>query len=137
VSDAPANVPTRHAGRERALSFLYEAETRECSVQSLLDELPLPADTFPVDLALGVEAHLDEIDELLEDHAHGWQVSRMANLDRGILRVATYELGHRPDVPTAVVINEAVELAKEYSTEKSGAFVNGVLVAVAEELRPA
>lgn len=125
----------RHAARERALGFLYEAETRNCPVQEILDELPLDVDEFAVDLVLGVEAHRDDIDEMLTDHARGWTVARMPAIDRSILRLAAYELEHRGDVPTAVVINEAVELAKEYSTEKSGGFVNGVLVAVAGEVR--
>jgi N utilization substance protein B len=126
----------RRAARERALSFLYEAESRDCSVEAILDELPLEVDAFAVDLVSGVESNQATIDTLLTAHAHGWAVGRMPSIDRAILRLAAYELGHRADVPTAVIINEAVDLAKEYSTEKSGGFVNGVLVAVAEELRP-
>ena len=69
-------------------------------------------------------------------HARNWQLSRMPALDRAILRLGAFELAHRPDVPTAAVINEAVELAKEYSTDDSGRFVNGVLSAVAADVRP-
>ncbi len=125
----------RRAARERALSFLYEAESRGCSVEAILDELPLEVDAFAVDLVTGVESNQAAIDTVLATHAHGWTVGRMPSIDRAILRLAAYELGHRGDVPTAVIINEAVDLAKEYSTEKSGGFVNGVLVAVADELR--
>lgn len=137
MTEVPANVPTRHGGRERALSLLYEAEARSCSVQDVLDALPLAADEFAVDLATGVEVNRTAIDEMLDDHAHGWTVGRMPTVDRAILRLASYELGHRPDIPTAVVLDEAVELAKQYSTEKSAPFVNGVMVAIANELRPA
>lgn len=129
-------VTDRRAARERALGFLYEAETRSCSVQEVLDAQPLDVDEFAADLAAGTEANLDDIDELLNDHSRGWPVERMPAMDRAILRMATYELAQRLDVPTAVVLNEAVDLAKQYSTEKSGAFVNGLLVAAADELRP-
>lgn len=126
----------RRAARERALSFLYEAESRDCAVEAILDELPLEVDPFAVDLVTGVESNRDTIDAVLTAHAFGWTVGRMPAIDRVVLRLAVYELGHRDDVPTAVILNEAVDLAKEYSTEKSGGFVNGVLVAVAGELRP-
>ena len=67
----------------------------------------------------------------------GWEIDRMPVVDRTILRLATWELLSRPDVPVAVVIDEAVELAKQYSTEQSGGFVNGVLGTIATEVRPA
>ena len=75
---------------------------------------------------------------LIEHLANGrpWDLDRMPALDRGILRLAAYELGHRPDVPRNVVINEAVELAKVFSTEESGKFANGMLSAMAPDLRP-
>jgi N utilization substance protein B len=80
--------------------------------------------------------HHDELDELLARHSHHWELHRMPMIDRTLLRVGAFELGHRPEVPTAVVLNETVELAKRYSTDDSGRFVNGVLAAVAAELRP-
>ena len=72
---------------------------------------------------------------MISAHARNWDVDRMPALDRAILRLATYELIHRPDVPTAVVISEAVELAKSYSTDDSSRYVNGVLSAVAGAVR--
>ena len=72
---------------------------------------------------------------LLQRHVQGWTIDRMAVLDRTLLRMAAYELAHEPSVPVAVVISEAVELAKQYSTEESGRFVNGVLGSVAKEVR--
>lgn len=133
----PGTAPTpRHEARERALSLLYEAEQRALEIPELLAALPVPADTFAAELAAGVGDHTAVLDEVLARHAHHWRLERMALLDRTILRMAAYELAHHPDVPTAVIIDEAVELAKTYSTEESPRFVNGVLSAVAAELRP-
>lgn len=75
----------------------------------------------------GVADHLDEIDELIASYSQGWSIDRMPNVDRSVLRIASWEILHNPEMPVAVAIDEAVELAKEYSTEDSGRFVNGVL----------
>lgn len=136
MADRVPSASGRHAARERAVSLLYESEARSCAVSEIVAGLGMAPDRFAVELATGVEGQRAAIDELLDDHAHGWSVARMPALDRAILRVATFELQSRPDVPTAVVIDEAIELAKEYSTERSGSFVNGILVAAAAELRP-
>jgi N utilization substance protein B len=79
----------------------------------------------------GVAANRAEIDELLASRAEHWSLERMASLDRTILRVACFELLHRPEVPPGVAVNEAVQMAKELSTEDSGRFVNGVLGTIA------
>lgn len=79
----------------------------------------------------GVGDHRDEIDELIASYAQGWPIDRMPNVDRAVLRLASWELLFNPDIPVAVAIDEAVELAKEYSTEDSGRFVNGVLSKIA------
>lgn len=126
---------TRHAARERALELLYEAEQKGLSVESLLSELPVEPDQHTLDLVVGVAEHQAEIDDLIRRFARNWALERMPMLDRAILRLATFELAHRADVPTAVVIDEAVELAKAFSTDDSGRFVNGVLSAVAREVR--
>jgi N utilization substance protein B len=75
--------------------------------------------------------HHEEIDDLLETYSQGWALDRMPNLDRAILRVGVWEILHNPDVPDAVAVNEAVELAKELSTDDSGSFVNGLLSRIA------
>jgi N utilization substance protein B len=75
----------------------------------------------------GVIEHNEEIDDLLETYSQGWSLDRMPNLDRAILRVAVWEILHNDDVPDPVAINEAVELAKELSTDESGSFINGLL----------
>ena len=137
-SSADASLPggTRHEARERAFHLLYEAEVKGLDPEAVLASLPLAPDPFAVELVEGVATHADEIDSLVTAHARNWQLSRMPALDRAILRLGAYELAHRLDVPTAAVINEAVELAKEYSTDDSGRFVNGVLSAVAADVRP-
>ncbi len=78
-------------------------------------------------IVAGVAEHQAEIDETLETYAHGWSLARMPNLDRAILRAATWEILFNDQVPDAVAVDEAVELAKEYSTEASSGFINGLL----------
>jgi len=125
----------RREARERALSLLYEAESKGALPEAVLAELPVAPDEFAADLVRGVEGRAGEIDALIEKHSIGWALDRMPVLDRAILRLATYELVARADVPTAVVLSEAVELAGSYSTDESGRFVNGVLASIAQEVR--
>jgi N utilization substance protein B len=115
---------------------LYEAESKGVRPASLLAELPIRPERYATELVLGVSERADEVDSLIVQHANDWALARMPVIDRQLLRLATYELLARPDIPTAVVLDEAVELAKSYSTENSGRFVNGVLAAVAGEIRP-
>ena len=102
----------------------------------MLAELPVAPQPYAANLARGVEEHQARIDELISRHAIDWSLDRMPVVDRALVRIATLELGWRPDVPTSVVISEAVELAKQYSTEDSSGFVNGLLATIAHELRP-
>jgi transcription antitermination protein NusB len=127
----------RRDARERALGLLYEAETKGCTGGELLGDLPVPADDFAAGLVRAFDEHRERIDSLLSEHAHGWTLQRMPALDRAALRMGTAELITRPDVPTAVVLNEVVELASRFSTDDSGRFVNGLLAAIAREVRPA
>jgi transcription antitermination protein NusB len=127
---------SRREARERALSLLYEAESKDAAPGSVLADLPLAPEPFVVDLVTGVADHGDRIDGLIASHAIDWTLDRMPAVDRTVLRLAVYELLERPDIPTGVVISEAVELAKGYSTEESGRFVNGVLSAIAKDVRP-
>ncbi len=101
----------------------------------VLATLSVPPDPFAVSLVEGAAADKERIDALVAAAAQGWEIERMPVLDRSILRLATYELLAEPDVPVAVVIDEAVELAKQYSTEFSGGFVNGVLSTIARQVR--
>jgi N utilization substance protein B len=102
----------------------------------VLAELPVAPAEYAVQLVTGLTERLDDVDELVSGHSSGWAIDRMPTVDRCILRLATYELISELDVPVAVVIDEAVELAKEYSTEDSPRFVNGVLAAIADTVRP-
>ncbi len=128
---------TRRASRERALSLLYEAEVKDVAPADLLGELPVDPEPFVADLVGGVGRHQGPIDELIARYAIDWAVDRMPAIDRNVLRLAVYELRERPDVPVGVVISEAVELAKRYSTEESGRFVNGILSSIATDVRGA
>lgn len=105
-------------------------------MRDVLAELPVPPQPYASMLALGVEEHQEPIDELISRHAIDWSLERMPVVDRALLRMATFELGWRQDVPTSVVISEAVELAKSYSTDESSGFVNGLLATIAHQLRP-
>jgi N utilization substance protein B len=126
---------TRREARERALSLLYEADAKGASPAAVLDDQVLAPEAFAADVVQGVEEFQAEVDELIRRFAKGWTLERMPVIDRTLLRMAIYELGHRPDVPTGAVISEAVELAKRYSTDDSGKFVNGMLSRIAKELR--
>lgn len=125
--------PGPHEARERAISLLYEAETKAVTPQSILDDLPLLPAAYALELVQGVSESVDSLDKALNRHSDSWSVSRMPAMDRAILRVALFEL-RAGSAPPAVVLDEAVELAKEYSTENSGRFVNGVLAAALGEL---
>lgn len=124
----------RRKAREIALAFLYQWDLRGDDVLPELDEL-LVKDRREPDVAeyvqtlvRGTIAQKAEIDRRISEAAEHWRIERMAVVDRNILRMATYEMAYRKeDVPPKVAINEAIELAKRFSTAESGAFVNGVL----------
>ena len=118
------------------MALLYEAESKEASPREVLAALPVKPSPLVVELVVGVEDHQAELDALIADHARNWSLERMPAIDRNLLRLALYELMERPDVPVAVVIDEAVELAKRFSTDDSGRFVNGMLSAIAPKVRP-
>lgn len=124
---------TRRASRHLALEILYEADIREGSMDVVVSRRAGEA-AFPYASKLldGIAANRTEIDALISRHSLGWSLKRMPVVDRNILRIALYELIYDEDVPAAVAIDEAVDLAKELSTADSGRFVNGVLSRVAE-----
>ena len=124
----------RSEARERALSLLYEAEAKGMGAGAVVDGLPVAPDALAELLVRGVETEQGRIDELITRYAKGWTLARMAQVDRTVLRIATFELLARPEVPVAVVLDEAVELAKRFSTDDSGRFVNGVLAAIARDV---
>lgn len=124
----------RHEVRQRALQALYQmdvgrAEASDAIAHVIEDEFnPTSGDlAYLRTLVEGTQAHQVRIDELLSSHVEGWQLDRIARVDLSILRLAMYELLEEPDVDAATVVDEAVELAKAFSTEPSGKFINGVL----------
>jgi transcription antitermination protein NusB len=127
---------TRREARERALGLLYEAEAREVAPANVLDGLPVAPDPYAAELVVGVGDDQEDIDDLIRRFAKDWKLERMPSIDRAVLRMAIHELLSRPEVPTGVVISEAVELVKQYSTDESGRFVNGLLSRIAAEVRP-
>lgn len=123
---------SRSRCREWALQLLYQTDYRghrQGEVPRFWrhfgKEGQVPA--YLVKLVEGVAAHQKELDTLIRQHSEHWRLERMAVVDRNLLRLALYELLHHPEIPSKVVINEAVELAKRYGTEESSAFVNGIL----------
>ena len=125
----------RSNARERAVHLLYEAESRDLPVATIVSAQILGVDDLVALLTAGVSSRRTELDEIITEHSHTWTIHRMPAIDRNILRLAIYELMDRPEVPIAVIINEAVELAKRFSTEESGRYVNGVLSAIAKKMR--
>ncbi len=127
----------RRAARERALGLLYEAEAKGMTPLEVLAAQVIEPEPIALQIVAGIGEHQIAIDALIESRlTSGWKFERLASIDRAVLRIGVYELQQRPDVPTKVVLNEAIELAKIFSTEDSGKFVNGVLAAVAKSVRP-
>jgi N utilization substance protein B len=125
----------RHKARKRALDILFEADQRGQSIDAVLTDRAARgegiANAYTETLVTGVVDHHAEIDELIESNAIDWTLDRMPAVDRSLLRLATFELRWGVDIAPAIAIDEAVELAKELSTDESPAFVNGVLGRIA------
>ncbi|NHI17116.1 transcription antitermination factor NusB [Microbacterium excoecariae] len=130
----------RSKARQRALNMLFSADVRGESVDTILAAEAQRAVGEPDrqaswlyarEIVDGVIDHRDEIDEQIATHSRDWKLERMPAVDRAALRLATWELLFNDEVPTAVAIDEAVELVKSLSTEESGAFVHGVLARIA------
>ena len=129
-------MPSRRLGREQALQVLYSVAVGSREPGDALTEIVGDAAqpeyrTFVRELVFGTLGYADEADRIVGPLLEGWTLERLPTIDLLLLRMGAYELRQRPDTPTAVAINEAVELAKRFSTEDSGKFVNGVLNAVA------
>ena len=131
---------TRRRGRESALQVLYQIDVTQRSAEEALflfwnnftfDE---ESRSFCESLVRGVTKHYDDINALVERYAEHWKMSRMTWIDRNILRMAVYELLYCQDVPPKVTINEAVDLGKKFGSEDSGAFINGILDRITQDL---
>ncbi len=132
----PKRPDRRSDARERALYLLYEAEAKAISPVDALELQIVEPDELTSAIVRGVAEHRTRLAEAIAARATGWSLERMPVLDLSVLLIGAFELAERPDVPVAVVINEAVELAKRFSTDDSGRYVNGVLSALAGDLRP-
>jgi transcription antitermination protein NusB len=127
-------VGARSKARKRAVDVLFEADLRPgTDVLDLLAErvrepgtqAPLPE--YAVDIVEGVESHRERIDEILTTYSRGWTIARMPSVDRAVLRIGVWEVLYNDDVPDAVAVDEAVELARSLSTDESPSFINGLL----------
>ncbi len=132
---------TRRRAREAALKILYQLDLAGGSVEAAIaaywDSFDLEAegDEYAGELVRGFDADRDAVDEAIRRASARWRLERMASVDRNVLRIGTYELLRCDDVPTSVVIDEAIELAKRFGAEESSAFVNGLLDRIARRLR--
>ena len=130
----------RRQGRELALQFLYGYDLNRKDLDEVLSDFwnvnraPEEVRRFAGELIRGTLEQLDLIDGIIADHARNWRLDRIALVDKNILRISLYELNFRDDIPPLVTINEAVEIAKKYSTAQSGQFVNGILDQVRQEI---
>jgi len=125
---------SRRVARELAIKGAYAIEMRSCGVEEVLvDPLVNEGMTpppFTIDLLRVMEGRRDELDDIIRSKIERWEFHRVAIVDKLILRMATAEMYFLPDIPPKVSINEAIEVAKKYSTESSGRFINGVLDAI-------
>ncbi|HUW78143.1 MAG TPA: transcription antitermination factor NusB [Candidatus Nanopelagicaceae bacterium] len=126
----------RTKARKRALDVLFEADIRGSDPLQVLidrrDQADPPINVYSEELVTGVQANRGRIDELIATYSQGWDLDRMPPVDRNLLRIGIYEMMWSEDVPVAVAIDEAVELARTLSTEESSSFVNGVLGRIAK-----
>lgn len=134
-SSRSAGNDARSDARERALHLLYEAHAKSESGSSIVESQILPVDDLVLEIVSGVDGVTAFADEIIAENAIGWTLARMPVIDLIVLRIAIFELKSRPDVPTAVILNEAVELAKTFSTDESGRFVNGILSTISKKVR--
>ena len=132
----------RRSGRELAFKLLFQIDLSGANPGEVFEvaregsEASSTVWVFAIQLARGTWEKHAELDAIIEKYASGWTLERMANADRNLLRLALYEMVYRDEIPTSVSVNEAVELAKEYSTQDSPRFINGILGAYLREKKP-
>lgn len=124
---------TRRFGREWAVQFLFQQDFNTGDTERALEDfwrlqnVPPKARPFAAELIRGVLDHIRELDRRIQHYAEHWEVKRMNAVDRNAIRLALFEMLFRPDIPPVVSINEAVDIAKSFSSNESGKFVNGIL----------
>lgn len=137
MSGLGPGIGSRREAREEALALLYEVELTGESPLDALAHREVAPEPYAQDIIEGIAADRAEIDDLIQRNLEGWRLTRLAIVDRVLARISAWELLRRPDVPTGAVLSEVVELATQYSGEESPRFLNGVLRAVADEVRAA
>jgi len=129
---------SRKYARECAMKLLFEINYKQDETEDILNtffqenKLNEKDSQYIKDIVKGTVTNIESIDQIISTHSRGWKLNRLAKIDLTLLRLAIYELKFT-DTPESVVINEAVELAKIYGTDKSGAFINGVLASIVKE----
>jgi N utilization substance protein B len=132
---------TRRKAREVALQVLFQIDVSQVDTQEAIElfwdnfEAPENVRGFSTELISGTQSQRDDIDDLIKSCSENWSLERMSKVDRNILRLAVYELVYCNDIPPKVTINEAIDLGKEYGSENSGSFINGILDALYTKLR--
>ncbi|MBN1828128.1 MAG: transcription antitermination factor NusB [Deltaproteobacteria bacterium] len=131
----------RRKAREVALQVLYQIDVAQTETEEAIDlfwrcfNASETARDFSSSIIRGVRSHLDELDGLIERFSENWTMARMAKVDRNILRMAVFELLHCADIPPKVTLNEAIDLGKNYGSENSSSFINGILDALYAEIQ--
>lgn len=130
----------RRKSRELALQYLYQVDqsgdfTGDIAAMSEHFDVNKKALPYAQELVEGIRVHWNDLNELIESHAKNWRLGRMAIIDRNILRIAAFELAHQNDVPTSVALNEAIEIAKRFSTDDAAPFINGILDSMSRNVR--
>lgn len=130
----------RRKARELALQCLYQIDqsgNRDIDIEQMGGHFDVMKKAVPYaqELVDGILQHMVDLDAVIEGHAKNWRLSRMAVIDRNLLRLAAYELMHQHDTPASVIINEVLEIAKRYSTDEAAPFINGILDPLAKSVR--
>ncbi|MCL1833693.1 MAG: transcription antitermination factor NusB [Leptospirales bacterium] len=126
----------RHKAREYALQGLYMYEVSKSPIENIIEfewldaEIPKNIEKFTIQLIEGVILELEKIDTVIKDYSKNWKFERISIIDKSILRLAIYEMIFMKDIPSAVTINECIDLGKTFGGENSGQFINGILDAV-------
>jgi len=131
----------REKGREKALQILYEKDVTMKDLETIIknfdfDNTPEDSIIYAISVCKGVEDNINNLDEIIKEHLIDWEWDRILYVDRNILRIATYELIYKKDIPTAVIIDQAVRISKKFgSFSDSYKFINGILGRIAEKYR--
>ncbi|KQL55430.1 antitermination protein NusB [Heyndrickxia shackletonii] len=126
----------RRTAREKALQALFQIDMNEANPEEAMENIlqGAPVDPYLSELVHGTSKKIKEIDEIISNHLENWSVNRLAKVELNILRLAVYELNYVEDVPSNVVINEALEISKRFGDERSSKFINGVLSKIKENI---